>query len=127
MKKQKSNVLGIISSLAIILSAFMPFMSRSEFGISYAPSCYELNHTLGLSVVVLGMLCLLFSRKHFKLTCFLAGGLGIIIVYLVKSMYPSGTSDPMLNMIASNILQPDSGYYLMLGGSIGLILYAIVG
>ena len=122
--KSKINKWGIVASVAILLSAFLPYVSVSFLGSTM--SICLMDSYLGYLFIVLASVGVLFSLIGFNIILIIDGVASTVIFFVVNSNL-GGSDDDALSQLAASMLQKSVGYYLLLLGSIGLIAAGIYG
>jgi hypothetical protein len=123
--KSKLNIYGLIASIVIILSTFLPFISVSFFGTKASKSLIDGD---GVFFIIIAAVGILFSILGKNIIVTIAGILSTILFFIENSsMTSSLDSDDTWGELAKSLIQKEFGYYLLAIGSIGLIIAGIVG
>lgn len=126
-KKQTVNVIGLIACAAILISAFLPYMTASLLGISYSMTIMEMKEVLGIGIAVLGVIGAVFAAKRVRIGSILIGVIGIIAIFLIGQHAKAELNQPYVGEIAKGILKNDAGFYCLLCGSVGSVLSFFIG
>lgn len=123
--KRKLNIFGLLSSIAIMLSTFMPFISVNIFGTKASVSLMEGDGALFINIAAAGIL---FSILGKNIVVTIAGGLSTILFFIENSSLTSKLdSDDTFGELAKTLIQKEFGYYLLIISSICLIIAGLVG
>ena len=122
------NGIGLIASLVLIASAFLPLYSVNVFGTKV--NITLIDGTDWIIMVLLGGLGILFSIKDKGIHQSLCGVLGaayfLYITISVRGILSSSSSSELASAIAQRMLERGSGYFALLLGSIGLIVAGMI-
>ena len=124
---KNKNIAAIIGSVLIAIGAFLPLLKFSFLGFSRTVS---LSQTKYLWIfLVLAVFGLIAGWADLKLVMVLSGAGSLAAVFLVYSyvLKTMDTGHEITNMITNSLIQRDAGFYVMIFGSIILLLSVFFG
>ena len=124
-KKSKMNIIGIIAGAVIILATFLPFVSVSLLGTTASQSLMDGGD--GIIYIAVAALGILFACLGKNIIVGIAGVISLILFFIENSSLNDIGKDAYLGELASSLVQKGAGYYLILIGSIALIVAGVVG
>ena len=116
-KSKSVNIVGICSSIAYALGAFLPFASASAFGFSKSVSLMD-NGTDWIVVMLIAIIGLGLSWLNKNIGVLLAGVLASGLAYLESSSFSS---------VSSAVVSKGIGFYLLVIGAVGMIIAGVFG
>ena len=123
------KLLCILSAALAGASTLLPYVSApvSLFGTTVSVKLIDSwEGYLVVGIAAFALLLALFGRYIFSL----AGGFASLTVFIIENYnLPSGldTGNQTVNQIARSTLTNDAGYYVLLAGSVALILFSAWG
>ncbi len=124
-KKSKMNIIGIIAGAVVALAAFLPFVSVSFFGTTMSKSL--MNGGDGILYLIVAALAILFACLGKNIIVGITGVISLVLFFIENSSLNDVAKDDYLGELASSLVQKGAGYYLILIGSIALIVAGVVG
>lgn len=124
INKSKMNIFGIIASVVLLLSAFLPFVSVNIFGSSLSASLMDGGD--GIIVIAFAIAGIVFSLLGIDIVVIITGVAGIIIFFVENSQFSEVASDDEFGALASAMIDKGPGFYFLLLGSICLIIAGII-
>lgn len=126
--RPKSNVLGMISGIIVIVSLFLPFVSVNILGTPFSESLMDGASdepvAIGFIVIIFG--CVLLAALGRNIPCIIAGILSAWFFWETNAAYERYTSE-LDELTNGAIVQNGLGFYMLLIGSMGLILAGVLG
>ena len=131
-RQRLGQILGLFSSVAVIMSVFLSFISVDFLGYSiFEMSLFKYNVKAAAVIAVLGLLAFIAS---YAIKGFLSSLIGIIIFganFLFAATLTTGNPQidegiKMVNGIFGNMIQPGVGFLVAAGGSILLFLAGVL-
>ena len=127
--RRKINVLGLISAVAVFLSAFVPYVSFSimgsnKFSVGFMDEGFNLQAGIVLAIAFVAILSSLFGKN---IPNIILGFLAFLLFWGNQLEMNKIYAEAMDANFAYGVIQKEAGYYLLLLGSIGLVLAGIVG
>lgn len=116
----KPNLIGIIASILIGISVFMPFASATIFGTTLSSSL--IDGVDGVIILIIAAAALLFSIFGLNIPVIVMGAISIICFFIDSSALENDADHLLQSMI-----QKGSGYYLMIIAALALTLAGIIG
>ena len=124
------KLFGAIAAIVTGVSVFVPFYKISILGSTISIDLMDMKK-IWLIVLIIAAAGLIFTLAGvYALTALCGlGGLGVFIYLYFELDHLVSGSDlaDFVSMIAKNILQKDAGFYMLLAGSIGLLIAGILG
>lgn len=124
-KKSKMNMIGIIAGAVVALATFLPFVSVSVFGTSISQSLMDGGD--GIIYLIVAAVAIVCAALGFNIVVIITGMISLILFFIENSSLKDVTSDSYLGELASSLIQKGAGYYLILIGSIALIVAGVMG
>ena len=119
--------LCIFASLVIGISVFFPYLSASFLGSTMSKALIDATDGyIILAIAAVGLLASVFEKYILSLV---AGAASLIAFFIENGSLSKGMAgmDSLSAELAKSMLQNGMGYYLLLIGSIALILFSILG
>ena len=117
----KKNIC-IIACIIIAVSAFLPYLSASFLGASLSKSLIDGGD--GIFVIIIAAIALLCTFKEKYVPVIVCGAASLALFFLENTNIENNMRGA--NDFARAMLQKGTGYYLLLGGSIALIVFAFM-
>lgn len=126
--KPKSNVLGMVSGIMVILSLFLPFISVNILGTPLSESLMDGadEEPIAIAFIVIIFGCVLLAALGRNIPCIVVGILSAWFFWEANSAYARYTNE-LDELTNGAIVQNGLGFYMLLLGSMGLILAGILG
>jgi len=123
------NVFGLISSVVLLASAFLPLFSVNVFGTKVNASL--IDGTDWIIIVLLAVAGVWFAIKERGVELIICGVLGfayfLYVTYSVKnSLSASAAGSELAATIARSMVERGLGYFALLFGSVGLTVAGII-
>ncbi len=122
-----AKLLCILSAAIAGISTLLPYVSVPVLGATVSVKLIDSwEGVLVMGIVAFALLLALFGRYIFSLV----GGFASLTVFIIENYnLPSGldTGNQTVNQIARSTLTNDAGYYVLLAGSVALILFSAWG
>lgn len=124
-KTKRSNILGLVASVALLASAFLPLFSVSAFGAKVSRAL--IDDSDWIIIVLLAALGIWFSVKNRGVELIICGVLGfayfLYVTYSIKnSLSASAAGSELVASLAQSMIERDLGYFALLFGSAGLAI-----
>lgn len=123
--KDNKNYLGILAGIAIAVSAFLPFVSVDMLGMK--ASVTLMDYTAGIIVLAIAAIGIVFSVFGINIIVAIDGGIAILLFLFENYSIGREIDNDLYTGIAKALLDKGIGYYLLLAGSIILLLAGIFG
>ena len=118
---------GIAVSVIVALSAPAPFVELDFFNNPMYLSLLDYSIVLGIIALVCGAVGLIFSIFGKYVFCLIPGAVSLGVI----AAYPIMLHKMLLSVgpihISRNFVKPDTGYYLLITGTVGLVIVGAVG
>ena len=124
INKSKMNIFGIIASVVLLLSSFLPFVSVDVFGSSLSASL--MDGPDGIIVIIVAIAGIVFSLLGIDIATIIAGAVAMIIFFVENAQFSEATGDDEFGALAAAMIDKGAGYYFLLLGSICLIIAGII-
>ncbi len=118
------NIFGIIASVVLLLSSFLPFVSVDVFGSSLSASL--MDGPDGIIVIIVAIVGIVFSLLGIDIATIIAGVVAMIIFFVENAQFSEVTGDDEFGALAAAMIDKGPGYYFLLLGSICLIIAGII-
>ncbi len=123
--KDNKNYLGILAGIAIAVSAFLPFVSVDMLGIKASVSL--IDYKAGIIVLALAAIGIVFSVFGVNIVVAIDGGLSTLLFLFENYAIGREVDSDLYTGIAKARLDKGIGYYMLLAGSVILLLAGIFG
>ncbi|MCR5428308.1 MAG: zinc ribbon domain-containing protein [Lachnospiraceae bacterium] len=116
----KPNLIGIIASVLIGISVFMPFASASIFGTTISTAL--IDGVDGVIILIIAAAALLFSIFGLNIPVIVMGAISVVCFFI-----DSSALDKDADHLLQSMIQKGSGYYLMIIAAFALTIAGIIG
>ena len=123
--KDNKNYMGILAGIAIAVSAFLPFVSVDMLGIKASVSL--IDYKAGIIVLALAAIGIVFSVFGINIVVAIDGGLSTLLFLFENYAIGREVDSDLYTGIAKALLDKGIGYYMLLAGSVILLLAGIFG
>ena len=120
----RMNIIGIVASIAVLLAVFLPFASIDIFGTKESVSLIDGSD--GILFIIIAVAGAVFSVLNLNIVVIIAGAISTVF-FFIENANLSGSDADELTQLAASMIQKEFGYYLLIIGSIGLIVAGLVG
>lgn len=123
MNQKKMNIIGIVGSVLVALSVFLPYVSASAFGESASTSIMAEVAPMAFVIIVIGALGVVFSLLRVNVGLLIMG----IISFLFYIFEEAAIQEGMKELGGfSSLVKRGIGYYAILIGAVVMIVAAII-
>ena len=123
--KDNKNYLGILAGIAIAVSVFLPFVGMNVLGTKASVSL--IDYTAGIIVLAIAAVGIIFSVLGINIVVAIGGAASLIFFLIQNYSIGREIDNELYTGIAKALLDKGIGYYLLLGGSVVLLLAGIFG
>lgn len=113
--------LCIIASVVIAISAFLPFASVSFLGSKVSKSLIDGGD--GYFVLAIALIALICSLNEKYIPTVISGAISLVLFIVENKSFTSSLEDDDL---LRALIQNEAGYYMLLIGSIALMVFAFM-
>ena len=115
--------MGILAGIAIAVSAFLPFVRVDMLGIKASVSLIDCQ--AGIIVLALAAIGIVFSVFGINIVVAIDGGLSTLLFLFENYAIEREVDSDLYTGIAKALLDKGIGYYMLLAGSVILLLVGI--
>ena len=119
------KILCALSGIVVGISVFFPYMSASFLGTTLSISLMDTKNRAVYIVIALAVIAVVFSLIGKYVLSALAGLVSLVFFFVVNSRITSSTGS--FASLAKSVLHHGPGYYMLLIGSIALIVFSLLG
>ncbi len=121
----KRNYYGLFAGIAALLSVFLPFVSANFLGAKVSRSIIDSGDAI--IYIALAAIAIVFALLGKNIIIIISGFLLLIMLAIENSALANDPNGGTWDELAKALIQREIGFYLLLIGSVGLIVSGIVG